>query len=98
VRSKRLELSIRIEGGEPVTLHALTVHAAPDTLARLYENGMVLQPASHPFSFDLSPPGTWPTFQTHSSHSSAGRRANTGAPVGASVDLGPKDGLFPWNQ
>jgi len=94
-------LEIQVEAGGPVYLRGLTVHAAPDTMARKFENGVVLvNPSNHPVAF--TPEGD---FQIPLRHI-AGRKeqdpaVNDGSLVGqpgiqpsAKVTVPPKDAVF----
>lgn len=95
LRSKRVDLTFHIEGGESVTLRALTAHAASDAQYRLFEHGVVLANPGHaPVTFSLA--GLAPGRAFRRIHGTAGQdlEANSGEPVGASLTLGPLEGLF----
>ena len=95
VRSRRVDLTFRIEGGEPVTLRSLSVHAAPDAQARLFEHGLVLaNPSQEPYAFDVARLAPGRAFRRIRGTAGQDQQANSGGPVGASVELGPLEGLF----
>ena len=95
IRSKRVDLTFRIEGSEPVTLRALTAHAAPDAQARLFQHGLVLANPSHaPYTFDLAKLAPGRSYRRFRATPQQDTLVNSGEPVGASLTLGPLEGLF----
>lgn len=95
LRSPRVDLTFRVEGGEPVTLQAVSSHASPDARVRLFEHGVVLANPGHtPFFFDLAAFAPGRSFRRLCATPQQDLQANDGSPVGASVTLGPLEGLF----
>ncbi|MFW5692822.1 MAG: hypothetical protein ACOCWL_01265 [Thermoguttaceae bacterium] len=95
VRSPAIDLRMTIEGTEPAWIESITVHRAPDTLYRRFENGLVLlNPALHPVTFDLEAIAPGESFRRLRGSSRQDPTTNNGRPVGRYVTLGPKDGLF----
>ena len=92
---KRVTLSFSIEGRNPVNISKLTVHAAPDVMVRRFEHALVLaNPAPHKVTLDLS--RIWPgeRFSHIKGSPNQDTRTNNGRPVGNTVTLGLRDGLF----
>jgi hypothetical protein len=90
-----LNLSLEIEGAEPVHVSDFTIHSAPDAMARAFEHGVVLaNPSMRETRFDLRE--LFPSFRLRRLQGSLEQdpKTNTGGPVGDSVVLGPRDGLF----
>jgi hypothetical protein len=95
VKSNEVELTIDVEGTEPVSIHSITAHSAPDVMYRVFEHGLVLaNPSLHPYTFDLSKLTPKVSYRHLMASSKQDVEVNTGAPVGGSVTLGPVDGLF----
>ena len=95
LRSKRVDLTFRVEGSESVTLRALTAHASPDAQARLFEHGLVLANPGHAsYAFDLAKLAPGRSFRRLRATPQQDALANSGEPVGASLTLGPLEGLF----
>lgn len=95
IRSKKVDLTFRIEGSEAVTLRTLTAHAHPDAQYRLFENGLVLaNPGHEPYTFNLASLAPGRAFRRIQGTPKQDLTANSGKPVGASVTLGPLEGLF----
>ena len=95
IRSAKVDLTFRVEGSEPVTLRALTAHAAPDAQARLFEHGLVLANPSHaPVIFDVAALAPGRSFRRITATPKQDTAANNGQPAGDRVTLGPLEGLF----
>ncbi len=95
IRTETADLAIEVEGGAPVWIREVSAHAAPDRMVRAFERGLVLaNPAPRNQVFDLErlAPGRRFRRLRASPHQDPG--TNTGEPVGRTVTLGPKDGLF----
>jgi len=95
IRSQSVDLEFEVEGGEPVWLSNITVHAHPDAVYRVFEDGIVLaNPSHHEYTFNLEAitPGRGYRRLVASSMQDTG--TNDGSSVGGSVTLGPLDGLF----
>jgi len=90
-----LRLEVEVEGTAPVTVHAMTAHAAPDTMARVFEHGLVLaNPAPHPVTFDLQAISPGRSYRRLRGTAAQDPATNNGEPVGRMVTLGPLNGLF----
>ena len=95
IGSKTVDLEFRIEGGEAVTLSAVTAHAAADAIYRPYERGVVLaNPSLRPIEFDLGRLLPGKRYRRLRGSESQDPKTNNGAAVGAKVTLGAKDALF----
>ncbi len=95
IRSRRINLTFRIEGAEAITLRSLTVHAAPDVQYRLFDHGLVLANPSHaPFTFDLAKLAPGRNLRRLTATPQQDVQTNSGQPVDKSVTLSPLDGLF----
>ncbi len=95
VGSKALDLALTVEGAGPVTISAVSAHAAPDAMARVFERGLVLaNPSLSPVTFDLR--GLSPGRSYRRMRASPGQdgAVNNGTPVGDAVTLGERDALF----
>lgn len=63
IQTDEVDLTFDIEGNEPMMIRSISVHAHPDTIFRLFENGMVLaNPSRSPYEFDVArlSPGSRP--------------------------------------
>ncbi|MCX7012398.1 MAG: hypothetical protein NTW86_07525 [Candidatus Sumerlaeota bacterium] len=90
-----IDLTLQIEGTEPVTISNLTIHSAADAMAREFEHGVVLvNPSLKEYSFALAK--LFPNAKLRRFQGTAGQdpQTNNGQPVGAAVTLGERDGLF----
>jgi hypothetical protein len=95
VRSPKVDLVFSIEGSAPVLLHTLSAHAAPDTRARVFENGVVLgNPGHKPYTFNLSEFAPGMQLRRIMATELQDQKVNTGESVGKNVTLQPLDGLF----
>ncbi|MFV1965401.1 MAG: hypothetical protein ACC628_08255 [Pirellulaceae bacterium] len=91
----RTGLVASIEGKEPVRISALTVHGHPDAIYRVLENGIVLaNPSGHRYTFHLTRIAPSQRFRRLNGSSRQDSKTNNGQPVGETVTLGPRDGLF----
>ena len=90
-----LELAFEFEGGEPVVIEELSVHAASGAVAREFDHGVVLvNPSLGEQTFELArlfPGRSFRRFQATANQDTA---VNNGQPAGASVTLGGLDGVF----
>ncbi|MCL5269696.1 MAG: hypothetical protein M1457_03890, partial [bacterium] len=95
VRPGKAGLELLVESGEPVWIERLTVHGAPDVMAREFDGGLVLaNPSPRPFTFrldELIPGGRFHRLQGSANQDPA---TNNGAVVGPRLTLGPADALF----
>jgi len=95
VRSKTVDLELVFEGAAPVWIDSLTAHAAPDAMVRVFEHGVVLaNPSPRPQTFDLARLAPGRSLRRIQGSSRQDPETNNGRPVGATVTLPPKDGLF----
>jgi hypothetical protein len=73
----------------------LIAHAAADARCRTFENGVVLgNPSLEPYTFDLSIVACDRTLHRIKASAMQDGEVNNGEVVGATVTLGPLDGLF----
>lgn len=95
IRSPSVDLTFSIEGSEPVRLQAITAHAHPDAVCRVFEKGIVLaNPSYEPYTFnleELSPDRSYRRLQGTRTQDPV---TNNGQPVGNTVTLGEREGLF----
>ena len=93
--SSRATFQLQIEGDQDVTLHALEAYAHADAGCRVFENGLVLaNPSDRAYSFDLSVLRPRDNYVRLTASSRQDTMTNNGQPVGSTVTLGPRDGLF----
>ena len=89
------ELEVTCESAEPVWITAITAHAYPDAMMREFEHGLVVaNPSSHPFTFDLAKLCPGEHFRRFKGTPGQDPETNSGAPIGSSLTLSPKDALF----
>lgn len=95
VRSPTVDLSLTIDGIEPVTIVDATVHAHPDAVARVFEHGLVLaNPSRQPHPFDLAALSPGRTYRRLTGSPAQDTKANNGQPAGGTITLGARDALF----
>lgn len=95
IRSSTVDLSFSIDGGEPVTLLGVTAHAHPDTMVRVFENGLVLaNPSLQPQTFDLADLTPGRAYRRLKGSPEQDAKTNNGSPVNGTVVLGERDALF----
>jgi hypothetical protein len=95
VKGSKARLRFEMEGNEPVWISDLTVHAFPDVRYRRFEHGLVLaNPSDRPFTFDLDALAPGVRFACLPGTKGQDPIANSGRPVGGSVTLERRDGLF----
>ncbi|MBM4156861.1 MAG: hypothetical protein FJ221_17810 [Lentisphaerae bacterium] len=93
--STTVDLAVTVEGAAPVTIAAVSAHAAPDAMARVFERGLVLaNPSLAPVTFDLKSLSPGRTYRRLRATAGQDAEANNGAPVGDTVTLGERDALF----
>lgn len=87
----RLAFALRIEGQGGAVIRNFRIHAAPQTLARVYEHGIVLvNPSLGDYTFDLGELAPGASF----TRLKGAAAVNDGARVGDKVTLAPLEGLF----
>ncbi len=95
VRSSTVNLTLTLDGTEPLTLLDAAVHAHPDARARVFERGLVLaNPSRQPYTFDLAALTPDRTYRRLAGSPAQDPSANNGQPAGAQITLGPRDALF----
>lgn len=95
IRSPRVDLKLSVEGGEPVTIEKVSVHAHPATMYRRFERGIVLaNPSRQPWTFDLSQLSPGVRYQRIAGTAQQDAEVNNGQPVAEQVTLGDRDALF----
>ena len=92
---QNVTLLIEVEGEEPVTISAVEAYAAPDTMVRSFEGGLVLaNPSLHDAVFDLNEIAPGKKYRRLQASSKQDSAVNNGLPVTGKVTLSPLDGLF----
>ncbi len=95
VRSKSVDLTLAIEGREPVTITALSAHAHPDAMYRTFENGLVIaNPSQKPYTFDLNAISQGRNYRRIKAFPTQDAQANNGQPAAGKITLGERDALF----
>jgi hypothetical protein len=95
VRSASVDLQCTLEGTGPVWIESIRVTHHADAIARRFENGLVLvNPAMHPYTFDLRMLSPGDRYRRLQGSSGQDPTTNNGEPVGPTVELAPRDGLF----
>ena len=93
VKTDKFEFDAVVEGTEPVSLRDVAAHAYPDAMYREYERGVVLaNPGHRPYRFALGRLFPGKSYRRLQGRQDPG--VNSGAAVGAEVELGPRDALF----
>lgn len=95
VRAKSLDIEVELEGGKPLWIEAAVGYSHPDVIYREFEKGLVLaNPSPRPYTFDLSRLFPGAQFRRLKGTKQQDPVTNDGSPVGDSITLPPKDGLF----
>jgi hypothetical protein len=95
VRSRTVDFTVSVEGAEPVTLEAVTVHAHPDAIYRVFEKGLVIaNPSRKDYTFDLEKLTPGRAYRRLQATPAQDTVANNGQPAGKAVTLGDRDALF----
>ncbi|MCP4641618.1 MAG: hypothetical protein GY851_14335 [bacterium] len=90
-----VNLCFEAEGGASVWLSDLTAHCAPDAMCREFENGLVLaNPSDAPVTFDIRRLAPGKRFRHLEATPEQDTEVNSGAHVGDTVTLPPRDGRF----
>ncbi len=93
--AQTVDLTFTVEGGGAVRLEAVTAHAAPDAMARVFENGVVLaNPSPRRAAFDLAALTGGRRCRRLRGSSQQDSETNNGEAAGGQVALGAKDALF----
>jgi hypothetical protein len=95
LESRRVDLNLTVEGGTPVWISRIAVHAHPDVMYRRFEHGIVLaNPSPRPYAFDLARLAPGRRFRRLRGSPLQDPDTNSGSSVSGEVTLGPKDALF----
>lgn len=95
IRSPSVDLTLTVEGDEPVTLERITAHAHPDAIVRQFEHGLVLaNPSRQPYAFDLDKLSPGVRYRRIQATPNQDPQVNNGQPVAGTVTLGERDALF----
>jgi hypothetical protein len=90
-----LDLGFEVEGSRPITLLELTVHSATNIVYREFENGVVFaNPSTRRYTLDLTKLFPGASFRRIQGHQIQDATINNGKPLGQTLTLPPKDGLF----
>ena len=93
--SSNFNITLNIEGDEPVYLSNFRVYNADDVMAGEYEHGVILaNPSTATVPFDLSSLSPESTFDRITGTAHQDPTTNNGGAVGAMVMVPPRDGLF----
>jgi len=95
VKAKTVNLVLEFEGGEPVWIDEISMHAHPDVMAREFENGIVLaNPSLHDYTFNLAELFPREQFKRLTASSKQDTIVNNGQAVGNSITVGERDAIF----
>ena len=95
IRSKTVDLEWEVEGREPISIKSIRVHAHPDVIYREFEHGLVLaNPSPWPYQLDLKRLLPGRKFRRLQGSPEQDPATNDGTPVGPTLTLRPKEGLF----
>ena len=95
VHPPKVDLTFTIESAEPLWIEDITLHAHPDAMYREFENGVVLaNPAPHSYTFALAKMFPGEDFRHLQATKNQDTEANNGRPVGDSITLQGKEGIF----
>ena len=90
-----VDLTLQIEGGEPLYISDFSVHNAADAMAREYERGAVLaNPSMRDYAFDLAKLFPKARLRRFQGTPSQDPQTNNGRPVGETITLGQRDAIF----
>ncbi|MDF3078984.1 MAG: hypothetical protein K0S09_2873 [Sphingobacteriaceae bacterium] len=93
VKEASIALNVEIESFEDLFIKDIKVYAYPDAVYRRFENGIVLiNPSRHPFTFNLDQIAPGINYARLKGTQDPG--TNNGQPVGKSLTLGERQGLF----
>ncbi|QDV64754.1 hypothetical protein [Crateriforma conspicua] len=94
IGSPKVDIEFRIEGGQAVYLHQISVHAHPDALSRRFENGMIIaNPSPRPMKFEL-PSDLVGSLRHIKGSAKQDPKTNNGRRTGSAIQLGPLDAVF----
>lgn len=95
VRSRSVDLTLSFEGREPITITALSAHAHPDAMCRVFERGIVIaNPSLDPYVFDLGALSPGRNYRRIQAVPSQDTKTNDGQPAQGKITLGERDALF----
>ena len=91
----KINIFFEVRTGERILIRDLTAHAYPDAIIREFEHGLVLaNPAHHSYTFDLDDLSPDRKYKRLTATEYQDMITNNGNPVGDSVILGERSGLF----
>jgi len=95
LNGRTADFMITVEDAAALYLADIKVFAHPDVVAREFENGLVLaNPSLQPYTFDLQSLYPGHRFRRLQGSNAQDPKVNNGQPVGVTVTLEPRDGLF----
>ncbi len=95
VTGSEVTLHLTIDGGEPLWISDMQVHAHPDAIYREFEHGLVLaNPGLRPYAFDLAALFPGKSFRRLQGSPAQDPATNNGADVGGALELPGKDAIF----
>lgn len=95
VHSPTVNLTLSIDGPEPVTISALTAHAHPGAMYRVFENGLVLaNPSRRPYTCDLANLRPGRQYRRLQAVRGQDPHTNNGELVTGPITLGERDAIF----
>jgi hypothetical protein len=88
-------ITLNIEGGQPVYISNFRVYNADDVMAGEYSNGVILvNPSTSVYQFDLSSLFSGSSFRRLTATANQDTAINDGSTVGSMITLDAQDGLF----
>ena len=95
VHSPTVNLRLALDGPEAVTLSALSLHAQPDIMYRVFEHGLVLaNPSRQACTIDPAALTPGRKYRRLQGVPAQDPRTNNGEPVTGPITLGERDALF----
>jgi hypothetical protein len=90
-----VDIEFEVEGTEPLWISGLTIHEAPDTVYREFDNGVVFaNPSDQSYSFNLASLFPGLSFHKISGTSAQDPTTNDGSALGSTLSIPSLDGLF----
>lgn len=95
VPAGKLNLLVRVEGGEPVELSDVRVYRGPDVMAAEFARGVILaNPSAEPYTFELGRLFPRQPLRRLRATTAQDPATNDGSPCGPSVTVPARDALF----